>query len=110
MTREAKGVLDRASYKVEGDRLVASGRLDWPLDLTFDLCVRDLIDNSSAQSLEMDLTRVSRVTSPYIGVIAAAAKELKQGGRLLRVRVSDDISKPFMSAGVGEIAELLVGG
>jgi len=110
MTREAKGILDRASYKVEGDRLVASGRLDWPLDLTFDLCVRDLIDNSSAQSLEMDLTRVSRVTSPYIGVIAAAAKELKQGGRLLRVRVSEDISKPFISAGVGEIAELLVGG
>ena len=110
MDREAKGILDRASYKVEGDRLVATGRLDWPLDLTFDLCVRDLMDNSTAKSLEMDLSRVTRVTSPYIGVIAAAAKELKQEGRLLRVRVSSDISKTFLSAGIGEIAELLVGG
>ena len=110
MTRESKGPLDRASYKVEGNRLVATGRLDWPLDLTFDLCVRDLMDSSAAKLLEMDLTRIGRVTSPYIGVIAAAAKELKQGGRLLRVRVSGDISKTFLSAGIGEIAELLVEG
>ncbi len=104
MVKELKGILDRASFRVEGNRLVATGRLDWPLDLTFDICIRDLMENSSSPELEMDLRAVARVTSPYIGVIAAVARELRNGGRSLKIKANAQVSKVLASAGVTEVA------
>ncbi|MBN1808377.1 MAG: hypothetical protein JW909_04870 [Planctomycetes bacterium] len=101
-----KGILGRASYRVEGDRLVIRGRLDWPLDLTFDLCLRDLMENSTAMALVMDLSGVSRITSPYIGVIAAAAEELAAGGRTLKILADEPIARTLASAGIPELADI----
>ena len=96
-------------YEMGGGRLTIRGSLTEALDINFDINCRKLLD-SREQSLVVDLTGVSGITSMYLGALAGVASEASAQGRTLIVRANSRVADLIRQVGFDRIMTMEIPG
>ncbi len=78
--------------------LTVHKEMDFDYDVGFDRCCNDLV-NSPVENLTIDLSRISRITSTYVGLMAAAFFQAKQRGRSIAIVAHGQVLRVLKVAG-----------
>jgi anti-anti-sigma regulatory factor len=97
--------MGKKKCEVRGGRLTAFGDLSTDVDTSFDGACQQLLADP-ARELVVDLTRVSSLSSTYVGLIAELALGAGKSGRKLRIVAAARVFALLRDAGLGSVAGL----
>ena len=95
----------RKKCEVRGSRLTAFGDLSTDVDTSFDGACQQLLADPAREPV-VDLTRVSSLSSTYVGLIAELALSAGKSGRKLKVVAGPRVFSLLRDAGLGSVAAL----
>lgn len=90
---------------MEANVLFIHEDLTSPLDVEFDIACRELLE-SDHRELIIDLTRVKRIISQYLGALAMAASEARRTGRILTIRAGGAVYDVIRQVGFDQLMNL----
>ena len=88
----------RADYELKDGVLKVFKELDFDYDVTFDRACSELV-SSRETDLVIDLSRVNRITSTYIGLMAAAFFQAQSHGKKISVIAQGSVLHVLRLAG-----------
>jgi anti-anti-sigma regulatory factor len=92
-------------FKISGNVLTIAKDLTSPLDMEFDISCRQLLD-SNHKDLVIDMVRVTRIVSQYLGALAMAAAEARKQGRTLTIRAGAAVYDVIKQVGFDQLMKL----
>ena len=92
-------------FKQADNVLVIKKDLTSPLDVEFDIACRKLLD-SDHHEIVIDLSRVKRIISQYLGALAMAAAEARRSKRTLTVRATGTVLDVIKQVGFDQLMNL----
>ena len=94
-----------ADIEHEDNVLIVRKDLDSPLDMEFDIACRKLLD-TEAKDLVIDMTRVKRIISQYLGALAVVAAESRESDRTLTIRARKVVAQVIRQVGFDQLMNL----
>jgi ABC-type transporter Mla MlaB component len=91
--------------EVRGNTLIASGDFSKDADTGFDEACQKLLFKTDGD-LVVDMTRVTRVCSTYVGLLAELCLGAKSRGRKLVIRAGAKVAGALRDAGLDHAAAL----
>lgn len=88
-----------ADYKLQGSKLVVTGKLDQEESNEFYAKCQDLFEGG-ADTLTVDLSGVTYIGSMATGVLASLWRDAKDGDRTLKIVSSDKVKRVLNLAGL----------
>ncbi len=92
-------------FKVVDQILIIDKDLTSPLDMEFDIACRELLDANHPNPV-IDMTRVKRIISQYLGALAMAAAEARKSSRTLTVRACGVVYDVIKQVGFDQLMTL----
>ena len=94
-------------FDLGGNRLIVRGELGPEDEKRYSEMLFELL-KTGAQELEIDLRRLSRLSSAYIGSTSLLALVANQKRRRVKILVNEDVARLLTLAGLHQIADLLL--
>lgn len=88
----------RPDYELLDGVLKVFKELDYDYDVSFDRACSELV-SSPQENLVIDLSRISRITSTYIGLMAAAFFQAKSNGKTISLIAQGSVLHALTRAG-----------
>lgn len=95
----------RSDYELKNGVLKVFKELDFDYDVTFDRACSELV-SSEETKLVIDLSRICRITSTYIGLMAAAFFQAKANGKSISIIAQGSVLNALRLAGFANFMPL----
>lgn len=95
----------RRDYEICDGVLTIYKELDYDYDVSFDRACSELVSGVHT-NLTIDLSRINRITSTYIGLMAAAFFQAKSNGKSISVIAHGSVLHALTRAGFGNFMPL----
>ena len=100
-----EGEIMKLDYELKNGVLKVFKELDFDYDVTFDRACSELVSSPETE-LVIDLSRIGRITSTYIGLMAAAFFQAQSHGKKISVIAQGSVLNALRLAGFGNFMPL----